>query len=930
MAETVIYNFLWLSFFLTSGVVCVRMDVNVSSSGICKGGLFRDVTEFKHAMKDCVVIVGSLEITFEQAKPEDFNNTQFNNLREITDYLVIYRVQGLESVGQLFPNLTRIRGNKLLYNFALIVYDNQDLNEIGLYNLLKIDRGGVILWALPEACFVETIDWSAIAPKARHVFSPPDNVIQCNIPCSCSDITSRNRCWNKRKCQLYIEGPDAEVCHEQCMGCRKTNKTKCFICRHYTHQYNCVSECPSNLIVLPDNKYCITEEECHELERLVWNNTCVSECPMGYKKTGTTCKPCTHCEANCSSLVIQSLGSIQNAERCVFVNGSLTIHLRALPEAMGDLKKYLGHIEEVSHYVLIESSAVITSLDFLSSLRVIKGERLKDDKYSLYVNLNYNLQSLFSPNVTKNLIIKNGTALFEHNPVLCMNVIDEIKSRFPVQPQEIDIPLGSNGYRGGCKEVSFNFTIKALNETAVEISFPIENHDIYYSALYVRLPPGVQSTVVPESCSEFEWHDADVPTTSDKNYTVVVLKSLLPASTYALCIEIYDPKKKHLSRSNIVNFTTPVGKPEPPFIIELVALSSEIVVLKWVDHKDYFQHIEYYNLDVSLIEVNSTDFMIDYCEYPEEFFEDDDTRHALVRRPPPEYNRGCESMCGILASVTPGAMVEEYFDVCDDKHFGCNVHNESIIEFNTTYGEYVRTLTLNISKTMEGLFMNESGNGFQVAGLAPYRDYKFRLRACVGNNCSRSARGAVRTLSSIDADVPNITAASVDALGNVVMNWEPPKVSNGPILTYYVEVLPRIKVNSLMPQVWCVAAHKTEIVVKSVITPKYLVRVCLRTLASSKSCGKWMEIAIPSPAEPSPTDPSQVKRTTKMDLLWSGVLTGILIYIASFVVGWFRNRTQIRSDIMPLVDSTSSQSMETDAPAAMLSDAVPFHTIPLD
>lgn len=593
----------------------------------------------------------------------------------------------------------------------------------------------------------------------------------------------------------------------------------------------------------------------------------------------------------------------------------MTIHLRAVPGAMSDLKTYLSNIQEVSDYILIEASDAITSLEFLSSLRVIRGKNLKDGRYSLYINRNYYLQSLFNPNVTKHLKIENGSALFEYNPILCMNYIDEIRDRFPITPQDLDIPIGSNGYRGGCKEVRFNFTIKATSDTSVKITFPIEDHDIYYSALYVRLPHGIKSTVVPESCSESEWHDADVPKISGNNYSVVELKSLLPASTYALCIEVYDPEKKILSRSNIFNFTTPVGIPEPPFILELVASSSDVVVVRWVDHKNYVPHIKYYELDVALIEINSRNSAIDYCKH-DIYIETDDIRHALVRRPPPEYNRGCESMCGILASVTPGAMAEDYFDVCQDRHLSCNSNHESVISNNSTVEKYVRTLVLNISGPR---------NDFQVGGLAPFSDYKFRLRACVAGQCSRSARGNVRTLRSKNADNPTVTFVEADKLGLVVVKWEPPKVSNGPIFTYTVEVLPRVNVNDLMPQTWCASAQDSEIVVRSVIAAQYLVRVCVKTLASSKVCSEWEKVEVPVP-EPAP----QLLPTSKIVLMWTGFIFGSIIYFISLAVGWYKRRSGVRSEVVPLVDNTVLQPVESEAPALMISDFMPFRTIHLD
>lgn len=898
------------------------MDVNVTGTGICKGNLYKDLSELKHSLKECVVIIGKLEISIERYRStSDFSNVQFNNLREITDYLVIYRVEGLQSVGQLFPKLTRIRGINLFYNFGLIVHDNQNLTEIGLYSLLKIDRGGVIIWDVMHACFVDSINWNELAPNARHVIAAPERQIACRIPCSCSRNSSRNYCWNNKKCQLFT---DTEKCHEQCLGCRKTRKDVCFTCRHYTYKFKCVSKCPPNTLLVPDSKYCITKKECKDIGFLLWNNTCVAECPVNFVHNNKTeeplCEPCKHCDSNCSSLFIHTLASIQSAGRCVNVNGSLIIRLRFIPKVMRELMKYLSKIQQVTEYVVLEASDVITSLDFLSSLREIKGEKLKDGKYSIYVSHNTNLQTLFPPNVTKNLIIKNGTAHFEQNPMLCMNIIDEIKAKLPNPPGDFDIPIASNGYSGGCKEVRFNFSIRATSETSVEIKFPVYDHDTHYTALYVRVLPGTNSLVTPESCSQFEWHNADVPVISGKDLAVVELKSLQPASIYAFCIEIYDPLKNILSRSNIVNFTTPVGVPPPPFISELVASASDVIVIRWVDHRYYVDHINYYELDVMLIEMSVRGSMIDYCTYKDEFFEADDIQHALVMRPPPEYNKGCESMCGILSSVTLGALVQDYFDVCDEGHFSCDGNQENVIMQNTTWESYVQTLVLNISS---------SKREFQVGGLAPFRDYKFSLRACAAGQCSRSMRGVVRTLRSKNADFPLLTSAQVNVSGMILVKWKPPKVSNGPILNYYIEVVPQVDIKTLIPQSWCISAHKRETIIKTVIVSKYLVRVCLKTLASSKSCSDWLKIRAPSSA--TSINPLNSSITiSKMDLLWIGVLFGTLVCIASITIGWISMRRIIRSDTIPLVDTTSLYAIESEPPALMLSDLVPFHTLSLE
>ncbi|CAB3247008.1 unnamed protein product [Arctia plantaginis] len=909
-----ILNILCLKLIFIGFAQCQTMNVTLTGTGMCLGGNFKNVIELKKHVQHCVVIVGYLELAFRARN--NFTGVQFDNLREITDYLVVYNAIGLESVGQLFPALTRIRGNKLLFNnYALVVHDNPNLREVALFNLIKIDQGGVIIWGSPQACYVNTIDWKVLTPKGRHLISPSEGQVECNVPCFCTSYKPKNRCWNNKKCQIFIED---EQCDNQCLGCRKTKKIECFTCQYYTFKFDCVFKCPVGTFVQTDSQYCLSKEECHEFGGFVWNSTCITECPEDYllsnKTVESTCEPYSGREMNCSSLTIQYSWDIQNAENCVYINGALILRLRYVLDAMDQLKKYLNKIEEVSDFIVIESSDVITSLDFMSSLRVIKGNKLKDGKYSLYIYNNNYLQTLFTPEVTKNLQIKNGTASFQRNPILCMSFIDEIKSRFPTQPNDLDIFIGTNGYRGGCKEVRFNFTITANSDTTVKVSFSIEDYNTHYTALYARLKPGVQSKAVPENYCEIEWRDADITTISGKSFCIVELKDLVPASTYAFCVEIFNPKKVQLSRSNTVNFTTPIGTPEPPFILQLVASSSNLVVLRWTDHKNYIAHIKSYELDVELLEMNPRESMVDYCKYNDDFFEEDDIRHAIVRKPPAAYKRDCESKCGILSSVPPGVMAEEYFEVCDE-HFSCNYSEESVIVNSSISKNYVRTLALKLDGPR---------NDFQVGGLAPFSDYRFRLRSCVDRKCSRSARGIVRTFRAKNADVISNISGHADGSGTVTVKWKSPEITNGPILSYSVEILPRININNILPHVVCVRANETEIVVKSVIISKYLVKVCLKTLASSRNCSDWVIVT----ADHIPIPPSP--HTSKMQILWTGVLCGILMYIATFLAVWLKSHRRIQSDTIPLVDSLSSCRVESDAPALMLSDFVTFHTMSLE
>lgn len=609
----------------------------------------------------------------------------------------------------------------------------------------------------------------------------------------------------------------------------------------------------------------------------------------------------------CQSLNVRAVGKAQEAEGCVFVNGSLEIHIRPVPEVMAELTTYLNRIQEVTDYVAIYSSKTITSLDFLSSLKRIKGRTLKHGQYSLIIHNMANLQTLFTPNVTKNIKIDRGTLKMYDNPALCKTQIDMIKPLFPVQPNnETDIPTGMNGYSGGCED-GVSFRIKIINETSVVIIFStLTDPDAHYSVLYVFLPPGTQQNLVPETCSESEWYVVNADTSFGHTFGNVELTSLRPASTYAICIETYDPVHKILARSTISNFTTPVGKPEPPFIRELVASNSTAVVVRWVDHRDYLPFIKHYILDVSLLEIYARDIAVrNQCEHFESI-EFDITRHEIVKRPPPEYNKGCDSTCGVLPTVTARASVEEDFDVCSS--ISCDsLENE--IPGNSTFGKYVRTLVLNLTGTR---------SDFEVEGLAPFRDYRFRLRACTDNECSRSTRGVVRTLTLPAADVPSIAHVTADEHGLISVKWKPPEVTNGPILSYSIEVLPKIKqdsLDSLLPQTWCVLSNATSHTVKTVKAKAYSVRVCTRSMALDAACDEWKTVEVPT-VQPPPT------------WWWTGVVFAVCLYFASIVVGLVVKRRIASSDLEPILELSATLG-ESEPPSKMFSDFAPMCEIPL-
>ncbi|TRY92519.1 hypothetical protein DNTS_004171 [Danionella cerebrum] len=190
------------AFTQNSSVVCPSTDIrnNATNLGV---------------LENCTVIEGHLKILLMfKTTPEDFNGLSFPKLLMITDYLLIFRVYGLESLGKLFPNLTVIRGNNLFFNYALVMFEMIQMKEIGLHSLTNITRGAVRIEKNPNLCYLSTLDWSKILDSVEdnYIVANKDD-LECGNICpgtvsgtiSCKQTTINGnfgeRCWNQNHCQ---------------------------------------------------------------------------------------------------------------------------------------------------------------------------------------------------------------------------------------------------------------------------------------------------------------------------------------------------------------------------------------------------------------------------------------------------------------------------------------------------------------------------------------------------------------------------------------------------------------------------------------------------------------------------------------------------------------------------------------------------------
>lgn len=189
------------------GPVCTLIDV-------------RNSPEDLKDLENCTIVNGFVQILFmHNTKEEDFEKYSFPKLRVITEYLLIYRVYGLRSLRKLFPNLAVIEGRKIFYNYAMVVYNNPQLQELGLGNLRHISRGGVRIQKNINLCYLETVDWNRLGRLGKDLVnrdmlssvfkdnaSPKEAncLYQCGEDYECASTAIdgyRQNCWGLKICQ---------------------------------------------------------------------------------------------------------------------------------------------------------------------------------------------------------------------------------------------------------------------------------------------------------------------------------------------------------------------------------------------------------------------------------------------------------------------------------------------------------------------------------------------------------------------------------------------------------------------------------------------------------------------------------------------------------------------------------------------------------
>lgn len=798
---------------------------NVTSvDGICPSIDIRNNVSYFQILKDCQVIEGFLQIVLiERFNETDFLKYEFTKLREITGYLLLYRVNGLKSLSKLFPNLEVIRGDTLLTDYAFMIYEMQNLQEIGLKKLTKISRGAVRIEKNPSLCYTTTLDWNAIVVAGENTIK--DNRNESNCP-GCSQCPG-GHCWARQLCQ-EMEKP--EKCHPQCLGdCKGTTESDCYVCKHYRHKGKCIENCPPNLYSYLSRR-CITKTECYQISKSrksyeenlhkwrPFQQACVMQCPDGYEDyidehNMTSCRDCEgRCRRVISGAIIHHISDAQIFRGISVVNGALEFQIRSgSPNIMNELADAFGQIEEITGYLKVTHSFHITNLGFFKKLKVIKGQKLDINNSSLVILDNPNLSDLFNKN--QQLKILNGKLFFHYNSKLCLQKIYDLSKELGMpEPSDLEVQPISNGEKVACEISAINMTVSKLGSDYAVLQWnsytPDANQFLLSYLLNYIETDSKNVTYEGNSCSNNTWQIKDVENPNNNlNKESIVSKpitNLKPYTKYAVYVKTFTARKKLkeyssvVGQSKIIYFRTKSDVPSVPTNVVAYPASASEIIVNWNSPEEPNGPIAYYVIS-GFMRPDDDQLAIErnYCENGlVTEIETEEPQEISIKTPV------TDSSCYSKGSETKVITTKKKFEVfC---HGPTIVNHWSPDRKNYCRSDGQGLVALGLKELYNGSYFSFVFNvsaqsmSYKLSKLRHFSVYTVSVAACgeVGENdepmCSQTVYTTTRTNSTVDADnVRNVRAHERNHANSssVIVYWEPAHTPNGITVSYTIEYI---------------------------------------------------------------------------------------------------------------------------------------------
>uniref|UniRef100_A0A8K9UU40 Tyrosine-protein kinase receptor n=1 Tax=Oncorhynchus mykiss TaxID=8022 RepID=A0A8K9UU40_ONCMY len=797
------------------------------SDGICSSKDIRNNVTNLRSLENCTVIEGHLKIILMfKTKPEDFRGVSYPKLTVVTDFLLLFRVYGMESLKDLFPNLTVIRGNNLFFNYALVFFEMLQLRDIGLHSLMNITRGAVRIEKNPDLCYLSTLDWSKILDTVEDNYIVSNkNDRECGDVCpgalakgkaTCQQTTINGnfneRCWTHKHCQRMCPTSckhractrDHQCCHEQCLGgCSEPhNSSSCVACKNLQHQEACVDRCPQGYYTYRGWR-CVPFSFCQDLHNkcqqsknsdchqfVIHNGACIPECPSGYTTVNSSTLVCTPCAGLCPKVcmglkMVDSVTAAQALRGCTVLNGSMDINLRGGNNIAAELEANLGQLEEITGFLKVRRSYALVSLSFLRNLRVIRGDTLMDGGYSFYAHDNQNLRQLWDW-TQHNLSILQGRMFFQLNAKLCMSEIRKMEE--VTVHTHILLTISSDS---DCVSVPYPNVTEFDGQDACGSNWVI-----------IDLDPPARAT---------EGNAQQEPGT--------LILALKPWTQYAIMVKTQlsasDEHQVLGAKSKITYVRTDATKPSVPLDPISSSNSSSQILLKWKPPTDPNGNITHYLVYCQQQPEASELYKFDYCQkgmklpsrVPTQVDSDEEAKWNQTE------DEGQGGRC-CACPKTEKQLKKEAEDSEYRKTFENYIHNEVFLSTrqrrsamgvaNETQPSFAtKPPTLPEGYSTSGPDDDEDGaestkiqltvfskESTVISGLRHFTSYQIDVLACNHptnpSRCSMAAFVSARTMPEDKAD-DIVGPISYDVSEySVQIKWLEPKAPNGMIILYEV------------------------------------------------------------------------------------------------------------------------------------------------
>uniref|UniRef100_A0AAQ4PR90 Tyrosine-protein kinase receptor n=1 Tax=Gasterosteus aculeatus aculeatus TaxID=481459 RepID=A0AAQ4PR90_GASAC len=811
---------------------CIVFQCGLIHGEICQSKDIRNNVTNLQSVENCTIIEGHLKILLMfKTKTEDFRGLSYPRLQVVTDYVLLFRVYGLEALTDLFPNLAVIRGNNLFFNYALVIYEMLQLKEVGLHSLMNITRGAVRIEKNPDLCYLATLDWSKVLDSVEDNFIVDNkNDRECGDVCpgtaqgqtTCPQNTInghfRSRCWSQNHCQrMCLDNcrhsacnHKGQCCHDQCLGgCSEPgNASSCVACRNLQHGNNCMEKCPPGYYVFRGWRcvsfsFCQVELGCHEY--VIHNGACIPECPSGYTTINSTTLTCSPCAGLCPKLcagnkTIDSVTSAQALRGCTVLHGNMIIKIRGGNNIAAELEASLGQLEEITGHLTVRRAYALVSLSFLRKLRVIRGEHLEGDVFAFYALDNQNLHELWDWS-KHNLTIHHGRMFFHYNSKLCMSEIRKMENVTGTKErnQKNDIAVRTNGDQASCVTKLLKFTLIKTSSNMIMLKWepfwPSDFRDLLgFMVLYKEtLYRNVTEFDGQDACGSNSWAIADVdpPQRSTEGKKAddpgYLIRPLKPWTLYAIMVKTQlstsDEQQVNGAKSKIIYVRTDASKPSVPLDPISSSNSSSQIILKWKPPTNPNGNITHYRVICRKQSEDSDLYKFDYClqgQYP--------LVGAFKSAPSDEPTSG--GRC-CACPKTDYQLKKEQEEIEYRKTFENYLHNE-VFESRYTPRIVIKCQKIGHENSVVELKVS-SKESTVISNLHHFTSYKIEIIACNKvkdvEQCSLASLVSARTMPEEKADdIPGTVTHEIVAAEPpyVLIKWDSPRSPNGLIILYEV------------------------------------------------------------------------------------------------------------------------------------------------